>query len=247
MAEWFDGFFDGIYANVLANTFDERRTARHVRIVKRLLKLRRGQSALDVPCGMGRLTIPLARMGLDMTGVDLTPLYIRRARRAAKKEGLPVRFIQSDMRAIDFDGEFHGALNWFGSFGYFSDAENLAFARQVFRALRPGGRFLIDGINKSWILSHFRPRSDEMRGRVRVQTESKWNARKGRVVSTWTLTKGAKTERLRVDMWIFNGADIRRLLRAAGFREIELYGYEPLGRLSRHTRRIIAVGRRPRT
>ena len=100
MAEWFEGFFDGLYAKVLPKTFDEAETSEHVRIVRRLLKARKGQRVLDVPCGMGRLTIPLAQTGLVMTGVDFTTSYLRRARRHTRQEGLDIRFVRSDMREI---------------------------------------------------------------------------------------------------------------------------------------------------
>lgn len=245
MAEWFEEFFDGLYAKVLPSTFDESETLEHVRIVKRLLRLGKGQRVLDIPCGMGRLTIPLARQGLTMTGVDLTASYIRRARRDARKEELEIEFVCGDMREIAFDGEFDAAFNWYGSFGYFSDAENLVFCKNVFRALKPGGRFLVDGMNKSWVLAHFRPRDERIIGGVRIVERGRWDARSGRVLSTWTFSKGHVTERRRVSMRVFNGAEMRSILRAAGFREIELFGYRPLGRFTRHSQRLIAVGRRP--
>jgi len=246
MAEWFERFFDGLYARVLPRSFDRPATREQARMVKRLLKLRRGQSCLDIPCGMGRLTIPLARMGLAMTGVDLTGAYLRRARRLARQQGLDARFVHSDMRAIDFDAEFDGAFNWFGSFGYFSDAGNLAFCRRVFAALKPGGRFLVEGMNKSWVLSHFRPADDRTIGGVRIETRNRWNTRTDRVHSTWTFSKGKATERHTIRMRLFNGSEMRALLRQAGFREIALFPRPPVGRFTRHSRRLIAVARRPR-
>ena len=245
MGEWFDTFFDGLYARVLPHTFDEAKSLEQARLVRRLLKLRKDARALDIPCGMGRLTLPLARTGLRMTGVDLTVSYIRRARRAARRAGVPISFTRRDMREIRFDAEFDAAFNWFGSFGYFSDADNLTFCRRVWRALKPGGRFLVEGMNKSWLLAHFRPRSDQTIAGVRIVQRNKWRERTGRVVSTWTFHKGDVTERHRVSMRIYNGAEMRSLLRKAGFRDVQLFGYPPAGRLTRHSRRIIAVARRP--
>ena len=72
MSEWYEKFFDGLYARVLPKTFDETRSLEHARMVKKLLRVRKGGRVLDIPCGTGRLTIPLARMGLAMTGVDLS-------------------------------------------------------------------------------------------------------------------------------------------------------------------------------
>ena len=247
MGAWFENFFDGLYARVLPNAFNEAATLSQMRVVRKLLKVRKGASVLDIPCGTGRLTLPLAETGLAMTGVDRTAPYLARARREAKRRGLDVRLLQSDMRDIAFDRQFSAAFNWFGSFGYFSDADNLAFAKRVFQALAPGGRFLVEGMNKSSLLSHFRETGDNTIAGVRIKTRNQWNDRTGRVHSRWTFSRGKRTERHALSMWIFNGADIRALLRAAGFREITLYGWPPVGRLTRHSRRIIAVARRPKT
>jgi SAM-dependent methyltransferase len=245
VAEWFEEFFGGLYAKVLPSVFDETRTREDVRVVRRLLGVRKGQRVLDVPCGMGRLTIPLARTGLVMTGVDFTPSHLRLARRRARQEGLNMRFVCRDMRHIAFDRQFDAVFNWFGSFGYFSDADNLRFCRLAFAALKPRGRFLVEGMNKSWLLVHFQPHRDQTIGNVRIVERQRWSAKRSRVVSTWTLSKGNETEHRRVTMRVYNGAEMRSLLRAAGFRDIRLFGYRPLCRFTRHSRRLIAVGRRP--
>ena len=246
MSEWFEKFFDGLYAEVLENTFDEARTLNQARMVRKILSLRKNQHVLDIPCGMGRLTILLARMGLEMTGLDLVPSYIRKARREAKKQKLDITFVQADMRDIDFDGEFDAAFNWFTSFGYFSDADNLLFLKKVLKALKPGGRCLIEMINKSRILSHPQFESDEMRGGVRViNRPGYYDGESSRMSSTWKFIKGKKSESYRIELKHFNGAEIRSLLKKAGFREIKLFGHPPLGRLTRHSRRLIAVAKRP--
>ena len=246
MSPWYETFFDGLYSRVLPRQYDEAATLEQARLVKRLLRLRSGQSALDVPCGMGRLSIPLAQMGVEMTGVDLTAPYLRKARRLARQAGVEVRWVHSDMREIDFTEAFHGAFNWFGSFGYFSDEGNLRVCQRVFAALRPGGRFLVEGINKSWLLAHLRDSDDTLHGKVRIVTRNRWNPRTNRIHSTWTLSKGDATEEFTIVMRIFNGTEMRKLLRAAGFRDIRLYPRPPVGRFTRHSRRLIAVGRKPK-
>jgi SAM-dependent methyltransferase len=245
MTEWYEDFFRGLYGRVLSNQFDDGTTLRQARAIKKLLGVRRGQSVLDIPCGMGRLTIPLARMGLRMTGVDLTAGYILKARRDARKARVRAEFIRSDMRDVGFDGEFDAAFNWFSSFAYFPDADNLAFCRRILRALRPGGKFLVDVMNKSWILSHFRSRNRSTIGGVEVSDRSRWDAKTNRLFATWIFRRGGTTERHHINMRIFNGADIRELLRSAGFGEVRLNG-APLGRpFTRHSPRLIAVGIKP--
>lgn len=239
--EWFNEFFGGLYSQILARQFDPARTLAQARLVKKLLHLRKGHSVLDIPCGQGRLTLPLAQMGLRMTGVDLTPSYIRAARRQARGQELDIRYLQGDMRKIDFDGEFDAALNWFGSFGYFSDRENLAFCRKVLRGLRPGGRLLIEGINKSWLVENFRPGADETVAGVRIIHKHRWDAAASRIRDTWTMSAGKRSETRRLAIRVFTGPELRGLLREAGFAEVRLYGYPPLGPLSRLRRRVIAV------
>ena len=60
----------------------------------------------------------------------------------------------ADMRALPFERDFDGAYSYFTSFGYFSDEENERVLAGVARALRPGGRFLLDVLNRDWILTH---------------------------------------------------------------------------------------------
>jgi len=245
MAEWFESFFDGLYAQALSSQFDECATLKSVKIVKQLLKLRKDQHVLDIACGMGRLTIPMARMGFIMTGVDLTASYIRQARRLARKEGFDVRFVQKDMREIAFDSEFDAAMSWFTSFGYFSEADNLGFCRRVLQALKPGGSFLVETQNKSWLLANFRAHSEKTIDGIQIVIRNRWDERSGRGISNWTFRKGRVTERCRSSIKLFNGAEIRSLLRAAGFRDIRLFSNPPVGRFTRHSQRLIAVGKRP--
>jgi ubiquinone/menaquinone biosynthesis C-methylase UbiE len=241
---WYERMFPGLYRHVLPATFTPAQTRQQAQRVRRLLRLRKGRRVLDIPCGMGRLTIPLARTGLVMTGVDLTDPYLRQARSVARAEGLDVRFVRADMRAIDFDGEFDAAFNWFGSFGYFSDRDNLAVLRRLHRALKPGGRVLIEGLNKPWVLSHLHRSAQEQIGPVQIAHRIHFDRRTSRLRDLWTLRKGRSVERIAVSIRLYSGADIRNLLRQAGFADIELFGGPAAGPVRRSSPRWIAVGRR---
>jgi SAM-dependent methyltransferase len=242
--EWYETFFDGLYAKVLGSERHESRAAQEARLIKRLLRLRKGHCVLDCPCGLGRIAFQLAGMGLNVTGADLTASYVSRARRRAKKDMADVRFIRCDMRDLPFDTEFDAVVNWFTSFGYFDNPGNLATAKAAFAALKPGGKFLIEMMNKSWLLSHFRADHDDTINGVRILSHARWDARTNRVRNRWILSKGRKVEPYRFSHGLYSGAEMRALLRAAGFRDIQLFGRPPLGRFTRHSRRIIAVAKR---
>jgi 2-polyprenyl-3-methyl-5-hydroxy-6-metoxy-1,4-benzoquinol methylase len=249
--EWFETFFAGLYKEALAHQFSEQDSRRQARTVRRVLGLRKGARVLDIPCGMGRLALPLARMGLEMTGADLQESYIRRARRDAKRAGARIRYLACDMRDIEFDGEFDAVVNWFTSFGYFSDEDNLLFLKKVRRALRPGGRLLIDTMNKSRLLATWQSHSEKVIAGVHISDDGTFDRKTGRCLSRWTLSKGAQRETRRLVIKAFDAPEMRAILRAAGFRDVRLYGMKtlhdgvPMGRLTRHSRRMLAVATRP--
>lgn len=252
-SEWFSSFFAGLYSQVLPSSFSPAQTLSHVRLVRRLLALRKNERVLDIPCGQGRLTIPLARAGLTMTGVDLIPTYIRQARQHARSAGVAARFIQADMRQIEFDAEFDAAFNWFGSFGYFSHRQNELFLGRVWKALKPGGRILLEGLNRSWLVRHLAGPNQEQVGPVLINHQSHFNRTASRLNDVWTLTKGRRVERHRISMRVYTGGEIRQMLRAAGFVDIQLLGLARLRDsrsaqtmpLTAGSRRWIATAKRP--
>jgi 2-polyprenyl-3-methyl-5-hydroxy-6-metoxy-1,4-benzoquinol methylase len=241
--DWTQAFFPGLYTQVLS-AIDDGTAARHAQTIRRLMTLRKGARVLDCPCGMGRITRELARLGMDVVGLDFVDSYIRRARRNARKAGVEASYKVADMRRLDYDGEFDAVVNWFTSYGYFSDAENLDVLRRFHRAVKPGGKLLIETQNRSFILRNFREEMTREIGGVTVCNRNRWNEATRRIESTWTLSKGGRHETHRIVVRTFTGTELRRELRQAGFREITLHDHNPNKRFTRHSQRLIAVARR---
>src|ERR671917_2188685 len=63
-----------------------------------------GGPVLEIACGTGRVAIPIARQGFAVTGLDVVPAMLERAR--SKAAGLPIRWIEGDARAFDLDERF---------------------------------------------------------------------------------------------------------------------------------------------
>lgn len=79
------------------------------------LPLKRGQRLLDITCGTGIASIPAARAGADVTGVDDREPFLSRGRAWAKNEDLLIRFKPADSRRLPFsDGNFHAVLSFMG-------------------------------------------------------------------------------------------------------------------------------------
>lgn len=130
-----------------------KRTGMEIGFITKTLGLEPGMKVLDLGCGWGRHTIALAKKGYKMTGQDINPFFLEEGRKEASAEGVSVRWIERNMRNIAGRKEFNAILNLFSSFGYYErEEDHQAVFYAVARALRRGGYFLIDVINREKIL-----------------------------------------------------------------------------------------------
>jgi len=159
---WYQTFFGADYLKTHRSFLTET-TAAEVEFVQAALALRPGHAVLDVPCGHGRHALELARLGHRVTGVDLSQDFIQLARKQAfaQEVGDRTEFLHGDMRELGFDSEFDAVINVFNSFGYFGNEEDLEVLEGMARALKPGGRLLLDNGNRDYYLLYAAPTSWE--------------------------------------------------------------------------------------
>ena len=208
-------------------------------LIRRLLRLRSGSRVLDAPCGRGRIAFHLARTGCLPTGVDLSARFVHSARACFRRHGLQGAFFVADLRNIDFQAAFHAVVNWFGSFGYFSEEENLDVLRRMARALKPGGRLLIEQINRERVLRKFMRRAKV--GDLTVR--NRWNPRTQRVEGLWTTGEGRCKRTSRSSIRVYTPGQFTALFQSAGLRVEGAYGHD--GRpYTRGSRRLIMVARK---
>lgn len=152
-APWWISAFDQRYLRIYAHR-DEEEAHRRAGHIVRLLGLDADDRVLDVACGEGRYARALARLGLRVTGVDISrDLLLEAKERSPMLPGAP-QYVLRDMRKLPFFLQFDGAISMFTSFGYFdTDDEDLATFRGVARALVPGGRFVLDFMNEAKVRS----------------------------------------------------------------------------------------------
>ncbi|MBV8822024.1 MAG: methyltransferase domain-containing protein [Ktedonobacteraceae bacterium] len=155
---WYQEFFGEDYLRIYTPFLSEEKTLREVDGISKLLHLPAGSSILDLCCGHGRHTIPLAQRGYQMTGLDLNESFLQRARTDALAQGVQVEWVHSDMRYIPFEHTFDAVINIFTSFGYLeNEEENLHVLQQVHKALKPGGLFLLESVYQNKLVRSFSP------------------------------------------------------------------------------------------
>ncbi len=107
-----------------------------------------GSPVLELCCGTGRLTIPLAESGAAVVGLDYSKAMLARAREKAADKGLDVEFIQGDCRAFNLNRLFRLIAIPFNSLGHIHSPEDINSLFQAVRNhLAPEGRFIIEMFN----------------------------------------------------------------------------------------------------
>lgn len=155
---WYKGFFGEDYLYIYEPVLTSERTRREVDGIVNLLGLPQGSSILDLCCGHGRHAIPLAQRGYQVTGQDLSEVFLREAEKEAQAQGVHVQWVRSDMRNIPFENEFYAAINIFTAFGYLEDQdEDQKVLQQVNKALKPGGLYLLETLHREGLIRHFVP------------------------------------------------------------------------------------------
>jgi ubiquinone/menaquinone biosynthesis C-methylase UbiE len=191
----------------------------------RKLGLTSGKKFLDCPCGIGRISIPLAKKGIKLTGVDITQIYLDELSQKAARMGLKINLVHCDMRRIDFNSEFDGAGNLWTSFGYFSkESDNLLVLKKIYRALKPGGKFMLHVINRDWVVRNFRANDwFEVRG-VKVFEQRRLILESSVSDSIWHYLKDGKETICRLGIRMYSYHEILEMMRRAGFVDIEGFG-----------------------
>jgi SAM-dependent methyltransferase len=238
---WYKEWFGEEYLKLYAHR-DEDEADRHVDFVERHLGPAGNgpRAVLDLACGAGRHTAALRRRGYRTLGVDLSVTLLVFPPRVPCAAG--------DMRSLPFaDDSFDWILNFFTSFGYFErERENFRVLEEFVRLLTPGGRFLMDFLNRDRVLADLKKReTQEIRGR-RVEIERWYDAATRRINKRMHLggddgSTGTYLESVRA----YSRDEVTIGMRWAGLGVDALYGDFTGEPFDRDSERLIIVGHRP--
>ena len=124
---------------------------------KRWMPQNKDARILELCCGTGRLTIPIAEDGYNISGVDYTFSMLEQAKAKASEAGLKIEFIEADIRTLDLQNKYDLIFIPFNSIHHLYLNEDLFKAfNTVKKHLKTGGRFLLDCFNPNiqYIVEH---------------------------------------------------------------------------------------------
>jgi len=244
---WYQSYFDKDYLESHSQYFTQEREVKDTDQIISILKLDPGSKILDLCCGQGRHSIELARRGYQVTGVDLSRFLLGLAEKRAQKEGVNVRFLRCDMREIPFQAEFDAVINIFTSFGLLeNETEDQKAVKAVSRALRQGGSFLIDLVNRDWLLANYTAKSwqYEKNGVLRL-VERRFDPPTSRnLVHIQRISSRGKTKEKFESVRLYSVHELALMLRSEGLETKSTYGSFDGQEFKIHSARIVAVARK---
>jgi SAM-dependent methyltransferase len=175
---------------------------------------------LDAPCGNGRIACELASRGFEVTGLDATRALLDVARASSSA----VAWQEGDMRDLAWTDAFDAITCMWGSFGYFSDDDNLRHLAACARALRTGGKLILDVPALDSLLGRYSTFGGGRVGDILVVEERRFDVETSRVETEWTFVKGDRAEHRRSSIRIYSLRELRAACEHAGFARIEAFG-----------------------
>lgn len=158
--DWFNPIARFLGRAYLRNAFTKG-TDQEVEFLVDALALEPAQRVLDVGCGPGRHALALARRGMDVVGVDLSPDFVELAREAATAEGLPASFEVLDVRDLAYESEFDAAFCLCqGGFGLLGGEDDAGVIERIVRAGRPNGGVAITAFSSYFALRGLEDREE---------------------------------------------------------------------------------------
>ena len=210
-----------------------------------LLKLEPPARVLDLGCGPGRHTIPLARRGFQVTGVDRTAAFLDSVGERAEAEDLDVELVQADMRDFKRPGEFDLAINLLTSFGYFDEIEeDIQIFENVHESLKSDGILVVDTLGKEILARIFQEREwKEVDDEVWLYERRPVDAWR-RMENRWIRFKDGERREFHLSHRLFSGTELIDLLWEAGFDSVEARGSFDGIAYDHNALRLVAIARK---
>jgi SAM-dependent methyltransferase len=242
---WWQTYFDDDYLRMYGPALTSERSDRETEGVIALLDLPPGAMILDLCCGQGRHSVRLAQSGYRVFGLDYSETLLSEARRVAAEAGVDVHFAQGDMREIPWRERFDAVINLFTAFGYFAEeSQNQRVLDGICRALKPGGKFLIEITHCDWLMPVFQARDWRDIDGTLVWEERRFDPVAGTNTSTrwWRTDEGMRSHSHTVR--IYTATELRAMIREAGLVPVAYHGGLDGSDFRRDSQRLVILAER---
>lgn len=238
--------------------FDDARWAEAPAVaefVKKIAGLKDGDTVLDAGCGLGRISVEMAILNLDVTGVDIIQSELDAAKEGAEAEGVPLKLLNADLRTFSSAIKYDCVVNLYTSFGYCdSIEEDMKILKNMVDCVKKDGTFIMECTSRETAIMYFTPGEEFERAGFKVATEFKVVGAWEGLSSRWKLfTMGTDLNANPDAKPVVDHCFVQRLypatflrdkLKEFGMSTVNVYGDFDFSPYDEHARTMIIVGRK---
>lgn len=237
MRDNWDRYFDQHYACTAPRTQPPEVAEEEAEASMRLSDCIPPSVVLDMPCGYGRHSALLAKVGYRVVGMDRSAPLLEEARKRGM--GSSLWLARADYRAIPSVADaFDVVLNLFTSFGFYDEEVNLKVLREFRRVLKPGGRLVLEIQHRDALVRDFQAHDWlEVPQVGTLVIDRIFDPVEGVIRATQALLQeGGHANSQSYTLRVYTATELVQLVRQAGFAEVKCFGSlqgEPLSPDSR--------------
>ena len=223
---WYHTYFQGLPQRAWKMHQEEEYTEYEVDFLRDVLEIEEGSKVLDLLSGYGRHAIPLSNSGCQLTCIDISSEYCDELTKSARKKGLDIEVICSDILDYQFtENQFDAAYCFGNSFSFFPRKDMLRFVENVASSLKSRAYFTIHTQNLAeTVLPDFQTRNwMPVDDDITYLATNEYNALEGCIDSEQTFISGTEKVTHMVKQYIYSLAELSAMFENAGFETIGAY------------------------
>ena len=246
--DWFES--ENFWTQYAPIMFDDARWAEAPTVaqyVKDIAGLGEGDKILDAGCGLGRISVELAALGLDVTGVDIIQSELDAARESAEAEGVPLTLINHDLRSFQAREQFDCAINLYTSFGYCATIEDdMKILKNIADSVKTGGTFIMECTSRETAIMYFTAGEEFERAGYKVVTHFEVVGAWEGLRSQWTLypLESKKAIDHTFIQRLYPATFLRDKLIDFGYSKVNIYGDFDKSPYNEHARTMLIIGKK---
>lgn len=250
--EWFES--EDFWIQYAPIMFDDARWAEAPDVAEDVMKiagLKKADKVMDAGCGLGRISVELAALGLDVTGVDIIQSELDAAKESAEAEEVPLKLIKADLRTFEAPEEYVCVVNLYTSFGYCDSIDDdMKILKSIYKALKKGGTFIMECTSRETAVMYWTPGEEFERAGFTVRTHFEVKGAWEGLLSHWDLYPlGAPASSKPVNSHefvqrLYSAAQLRDKLLGIGFSKAEVYGDFDFSPYDQKARTMVIVAKK---
>jgi SAM-dependent methyltransferase len=188
-----------------------------------------GSTLLDAPCGIGRHSLRLGRLGYNVTGIDLSPLYIDIAKSEGSTADFVIGNIQDPKSSLGDHRGYDVIINMFTSNGYFGKSGDITMFSRFREVAADDATLVVQTVNRDWLVRNFEPEGMDKAGDFRVIQNRTFEFETSTIMNNWEFWEGSGPDirhRLSIELEhrVYSLHELMELLEQTGWSVVQSFG-----------------------